>query len=107
MDITITSRHEKASASLQQTITDEFSKLEKYYDKITSCHLIIDSQRGMEILEAVVVISGHTINATAKAANIGKAIDETFTKVERQLAKIVEKRKNHKIPGAEFESTIL
>jgi len=33
MDIQITSRHEKASQSLQDTISAEFSKLEKYYDR--------------------------------------------------------------------------
>ena len=96
MDIQITSRHEKASASLQETITEEFGKLERYYDKLTSCRIIIDNERGMEILEVVLTMTGHTVNATAKAANIGKAIDEAFMKVERQLEKIYGKRKNHK-----------
>jgi putative sigma-54 modulation protein len=96
MDIQITSRHEKASASLQQTIADEFGKLERYYDKLTSCHIILDNERGMEILEVVLTMAGHTLNATAKAANIGKAIDEAFMKVERQLEKITGKKKNHK-----------
>jgi putative sigma-54 modulation protein len=99
MDIQITSRHEKASASLQQTIADEFGKLEKYYDKLTSCHIILDNERGMEILEVVIATAGHTVNATAKAASIGKAIDEAFMKAERQLAKIFGKRKDHKSHG--------
>jgi len=108
MDIQITSRHEKASASLQQTIKDEFGKLEKYSDRITSCHIIIDSQRGMEILEVVLAMAGHTINATAKAGNIGKAIDEALMKVERQLEKINGKIKDHKghgKPSAELFGT--
>ena len=99
MDIQITSRHEKASASLQQTIKDEFSKLEKHSDRITSCHVIIDSERGMEILEVVLGMAGHTINATAKAGNIGKAIDEALMKVERQLDTINGKIKAHKGHG--------
>jgi putative sigma-54 modulation protein len=100
MDIQITSRHEKASASLQQTIMDEFGKLEKYYEKLTSCHIILDNERGMEILEVVILTAGHTVNATAKAASVGKAIDEAFMKAERQLAKIFGKRKDHKSHGA-------
>jgi putative sigma-54 modulation protein len=96
MEIQITSRHEKASASLQETIAEEFGKLERYYDKITSCHVIIDSERGMDILEVVLTLAGHTVTAAAKAANIGKALDEAFMKVERQLEKISGKRKNHK-----------
>ena len=50
----------------------------------------------MEILEVVLAIAGHTINATGKAGNIGKAIDEALMKVERQLAKINGKIKDHK-----------
>ena len=100
MDIQITSRHEKASASLQQTIVDEFGKLEKYYEKLTSCRVILDNERGMEIIEVVLMTAGHTVNATAKAASIGKAIDEAFMKVERQLAKIFGKRKDRKNHGA-------
>jgi putative sigma-54 modulation protein len=96
MDIQITSRHEKASPSLQTTINSEFAKLEKYFDRITSCHVIIDSERGMDIMEVTMNISGHSINATARAENLGKALDEVIAKVERQLKKITEKFKNHK-----------
>jgi putative sigma-54 modulation protein len=97
MDITITSRHEKASASLQETITAEFSKLEKFYDRITSCHIIIDSERGLDSIEVVLNMAGHTVTATAKAENVGKAIDEALSKTERQLKKINEILKDHKI----------
>ncbi len=98
MDIRITSRHEKASVSLQEKIYEEFGKLERYYDKITSCHVIIDNQRGRDSLEAVLITSGHRVAASAQAENIGKALDKTITKVQRQLAKITGKmkdRKNH------------
>jgi ribosomal subunit interface protein len=96
MDIQITSRHEKASASLQETIIEEFGRLERYYDKLTSCRIILDNERGMEILEVVLTMAGHTLSATAKAANIGKAIDEAYMKVDRQLEKICGKKKRHK-----------
>lgn len=96
MDIQITSRHEKASASLQETIIDEFGKLERYYDKLTSCRIILDNERGMDILEVILTMAGHTLKATAKAANIGKAIDKAFMKVDRQLEKICGKKKDHK-----------
>jgi len=96
MDIQITSRHEKATASLQETITAEFSKLEKFYDRLTSCHIIIDNERGMDSIEVVMNVAGHAVTATAKAENIGKAIDEALMKTERQLKKINEMIKEHK-----------
>jgi putative sigma-54 modulation protein len=99
MEIQITSRHEKASQSLQDTITAEIDGLQKYYDRISSCHVILDKERGKEIVEIVIHMAGHTVAATAKAENLGKAIDAAITKVERQLKKINEKIKSHKGKG--------
>lgn len=96
MEIQITSRHEKASQSLQDTITEELERLEKFYDRITSCRVILDAQRGKQIMEIVMNMAGHTVAATAKAENLGKAIDSAIMKVERQLKKINEKIKRHK-----------
>ena len=96
MEIQITSRHEKTSQSLHDKITAELEGLQKFYDRITSCHVVLDKQRGKEIMEVVVHMAGHTVAATAKAENLGKAIDATVTKVERQLKKINEKIKSHK-----------
>ncbi len=96
MEIQITSRHEKATQSLQDTITAELEGLQKFYDRITSCHVILDKERGKEIMEVVVQMAGHTVAAQAKAENMGKTIDAAITKVERQLKKINEKIKSHK-----------
>ena len=99
MEIQITSRHEKASQSLQDTITAELEGLQKFYDRITSCHVVLDKERGKEMMEVVVHMAGHTIAGTAKAENLGKAIDLAIAKVERQLKKISEKIKSHKGGG--------
>jgi len=51
----------------------------------------------MDSIEVVLNMAGHTVTATAKAENVGKAIDEALTKTERQLKKINEILKEHKI----------
>jgi len=97
MDIRITARHEaKASQDLQDIINAEIGKLEKYYDKITSCHVILDSDGLNKTVEITMNVQGHSVVGNAGAENIGKAIDEAVAKVERQLKKINEKVKNHK-----------
>lgn len=96
MDIQITSRHNKASQTLQETITAELQKVEKFFDKITSCHVILDSEGVDKTVEITMNTLGHLVVANSKAENIGKAFDETLAKVERQLKKINEKIKNHK-----------
>lgn len=103
MDIQITSRHEKASQSLQDAINAEFTKLEKYYDRVTSCHVILDTERGKQIMEVVMNMAGHTVTATAKDGNLGKAMDAAIMKVERQMKKINEKIKDHKKPKKSTE----
>ena len=96
MEIQITSRHSKASQSLQETITAELEKLGKFFDKITSSHVILDSEHVEKVAEITMNTLGRQVVATAKAENIGKAFDEALAKAERQLKKINAKIKNHK-----------
>ncbi len=97
MEIQITSRHNnKASQTLQDIITVELKKMEKFFDKITSCHVILDSEHVDKTVEITMNTLGHQLVATGKAENIGKAIDEALEKTERQLKKLNEKIKNHK-----------
>lgn len=96
MEIQITSRHSKASQALQDTITAELNKLERFYDKITSCKVVLDSEHVDKIVEISMSTQGHQLIATAKADNLGKAIDSAMAKTERQLKKLNEKIKSHK-----------
>ena len=96
MEIQITSRHHKASQTLQDTITSEINKMEKFSEKITSCHVILDSEHLVQKVEITMHAFGHQVVANAKDENIGKAFDSALEKVERQLKKINEKIKNHK-----------
>ena len=95
MDIQITARHSKASADLQARLTDELSALEKFNDKITSCHVILDSENENKTVEITMHVQAHQLSANAKAENLGKAIDEAVAKIEVQLKKIKEKVKEH------------
>jgi len=96
MEIRITSRHEKASPSLQETIVAELYKIEKFSEKISSCHVILDSEFLEKKVEITMHAFSHEVVGIAKAENIGKAFDAALAKVERQLKKINEKIKNHK-----------
>ncbi|MCL2219472.1 MAG: ribosome-associated translation inhibitor RaiA [Chitinispirillia bacterium] len=96
MEIQITSRHTKASQDLQETITAEVSKLEKFSDKITSCHVVLDAENLDKKVEITMHLQGHQVVGEAKADNLGKAIDDAIAKVGKQLKKLNEKEKSHK-----------
>jgi putative sigma-54 modulation protein len=96
MEIQITSRHNKASQTLQDTITAELNKMEKFFDKITSAHVVLDSEHVDKTVEITMNTQGRQVVAFAKADSIGKAIDEALAKTERQLKKLNQKIKSHK-----------
>ncbi|HLV31248.1 MAG TPA: ribosome-associated translation inhibitor RaiA [Chitinispirillaceae bacterium] len=96
MEIQITSRHNKASQALQDNITAELKKMERFYDKITSCRVVLDSEHVDKVVEISMATQGRQLIATAKADNLGKAIDSALAKTERQLKKLNQKIKNHK-----------
>jgi ribosomal subunit interface protein len=96
MEIQITSRHTKASQSLQDTITAELEKVGTHYDKIISCHVVLDSEHVDKVAEITMQTFGRPIVAIGKAENIGKAFDAALAKADRQLKKVNEKVKNHK-----------
>lgn len=96
MDVQIASRHNKASQSLQDTIIAELNKLERFSEKITSCHVVLDTEHLFEKVEISMHSYGRQVVAVAKAENTGKAFDAALGKIERQLIKINQKIKDHK-----------
>jgi putative sigma-54 modulation protein len=96
MNIQITARHGKASQTLQDTLTSDLQRLERFSDKITSCHAILDNEHSEKLAEVIVNVQGTTVNAKARAETIGKAADMVMEKIERQLKKFNDKLKNHK-----------
>lgn len=105
MNIQITSRRSKVSQETHEHLRKELRNLEKFYDKITSCHVILSTEHVYKVVELIINIHGNTINAKAKAENLGKAIDDAIQKIKRQLKKSNQKlkcRKNNK----EIKTTI-
>lgn len=97
MNIQITCRHTKVSQDTQQYLKEELNNLEKYYDRITSCRVILDSEHLDKIVEMVINVQGSTVNAKGKSENLGKSVDIALQKITRQLKKFNQKQKNHKI----------
>lgn len=99
MEIQITNRHAKASPEIKEAIEEKFGKLEKFHDKITSCHVILDTEHpASRTAEVVMSVQGQTLTVKSKSEAVGKSIDEALDKIERRLKKLNEKIKDHKAP---------
>ncbi len=108
MDIQITTRHDiKATASTKEMINKKLSKLDKFTEKFTSCHVVLDSESVYKVVEIVMNGRSKTVTALAKEENMGKAIDEAVDKAQRQLRKINTKIKDHKAPKPEIIPEVL
>ena len=96
MNIQITSRHSKVSKQTQDYLKSELINLEKFNDRMTSSHVILDSEHINKIVEIIINVQGSTVNAKAKSDNLGKSVDLALQKITRQLKKFKQKIKNHK-----------
>jgi ribosomal subunit interface protein len=104
MNIQITARHTHASQSLKDAITEDLLRLEKFSEKITSCHVIIDNESELKTVEVNLTVRGAVVSAKAKAENARKAEGLVIDKLERQLKKLNDKVKNHKVPREKIEA---
>ena len=96
MNIQITSRRSKVSKQTQDYLKSELRNLERFNDRMTSSHVILDSEHINKIVEIIINVQGSTVNAKAKSDNLGKSVDMALQKITRQLKKFNQKIKNHK-----------
>jgi putative sigma-54 modulation protein len=87
MRVNITARHHKPSDRLKEHVTLEVQKLDKFYEGIISCEVILDSQKLEQIAEIIIHVQGNRLTSVEKSEDIYKSIDLAVTKIERQLKK--------------------
>ena len=87
MRINFTARHYKPSKRLKEYAQNEVKRLEKYYDGIVDCDIILDYQKDIQIAEVIINVYGSKLTVTEKTDDIYKSIDSAVSKLERQLKK--------------------
>ncbi|OGJ87646.1 MAG: ribosomal subunit interface protein [Candidatus Raymondbacteria bacterium RifOxyA12_full_50_37] len=100
MNIQFTARHFTASDMLRESITDQVRDLTRFFENIISVHVVLDAEDKLRrTAELVVATRGKSITGKGSGENMGKAVDQAFSKVERQLKKLNQKIKGHKEKG--------
>jgi len=93
MRIRITARHQKLSPQLKEYIEDKIQRMDRYYDRIVDCDVIIDMERNKETVEMNAKVYGQLLNVKTKDADATKAVDLCLDKLEGQLKKFKDKIK--------------
>jgi putative sigma-54 modulation protein len=94
MQINVTSRHFKAHESLVEYAEAEASKLERFYDGITKCEVILKFEKPRQsdkIAEAIVSVYGAKLTGIAHSDDFFKSIDAALEKIIVQVKKYKEK----------------
>ncbi len=107
MQINITFRHLDSSPGLKEYVQKRISKLEKYFYGPVEAHVILKAEKFRQEAEVTLVGDGYNITGREETSDMYEAIDLVAAKLETQVKKLREKRKNRKRAPKEFESAAL
>ena len=95
MNIKINSVKFKADAKLEKFVTDKVSKLERAFDNITSCDVILKVDKpetdNNKIAEIQLVLPGQTLFNSKQADSFEEAVLQAVDATKNQLSKYKEK----------------
>ena len=95
MNIQITSRKFKAKESLKTEIKEQIKALEKFNDDILDVNVILSYMHLKDSLKTVEInlsVPGKTFSAEETNDEFGKALNNTISKLEKQLRTLKSKR---------------
>jgi putative sigma-54 modulation protein len=106
MQIQIQSVHFTATEQLQNEAIEKLSKLEKLYDRIEYCNIILRKEKSTDkkkfIVEVKLSVPKHDLFASEKAESFERALDMVTDDLKRQIVKHKEKVSNVKKVAIEF-----
>ncbi|MCF7797543.1 MAG: ribosome-associated translation inhibitor RaiA [Lentisphaeria bacterium] len=86
MKVDIVARHFDIADKTNAYVSDEVARLEKYFDRITSCRVILEKITDLEYgAEIVVNVPGEQLMATEKTEDLTKSVDFVVKKMIRQI----------------------
>lgn len=96
MDIRISGKNLTVSTGIQDHLKEKIAKFEKYAPRLVDAHAILKKEK--YLFEAEITLLAKNFRAYGEGTskeNIYSAIDEAYTRVEKQLKKFREKVKDH------------
>ncbi|MDF1763392.1 MAG: ribosome-associated translation inhibitor RaiA [Oleibacter sp.] len=91
MNINISGHHIDITDSLQQYVDEKMSKLTRHSDQITTGQVTLTVEKGRNLAEATVHVTGTDLHAKSEQDDMYAAIDHMVDKLDRQILKHKEK----------------
>jgi putative sigma-54 modulation protein len=95
MEIIVTGRHFEVDDALKNYVDGKINSIISEYHKITSVRVILAQEKTRA--KAEIIIHGKHINyeADSESFDMYRSIDETVTKIDKQLSKHFDKIQDH------------
>ncbi len=95
MKIAITTRGYKAPDRLKTYINDKMKRLDRFSDRILDMDAVLSYEKLDQVVEFKLRINNKKIFVKERSDDIFKSIDRAVDNLERQVAKVKEKFKEH------------
>lgn len=96
MQVTVTFRHMESSDALRKYAVEKSERLAKYLFEPIEIHWALSVEKIRHIADVNITANGVTIKAQESTPDMYSAIDMALEKLEKQVKKNKEKRKDHK-----------
>jgi putative sigma-54 modulation protein len=81
------------NGNLKEFAEKNFAKLERYFENIVDCHLILTKDRYQQVAEGTLKVYGTIITAKVATNDMQASIEKVAEKMEKQLKRHKEKLK--------------
>ncbi len=99
MQVSVTFRNMDPSESLKAYTSEKCLRLKKYVSKPTDIHVVLAKQKYRSRAEIKITHSGVVMKGEENGEDMYSSIDLALDKVERQLRKLKDKRREHRSSG--------
>lgn len=96
MDIVVSMRHGQVTDEIKGYVEEKLNDvLDGRPLKFTRCTVVLDTQKSRQSSEIIISMKNHQLEATAETYDMREAIDATVAKIDRQIAKLIDKLQDH------------
>jgi len=99
MDTHLTFRHMDSTDAIKEYTENKLEKIKKYVQEPLDIHVIFSKERFQYLIEINLSGNGMDVHAEDRNEDLYAAIDLVMDKVEKQLRRLRDKRKNKKSSG--------
>jgi putative sigma-54 modulation protein len=96
MQLNLSGHHVELTQALSDYVHSKVQRLERYFDHVTTAHVVLRLEKQAHRAEATVHVTGGQLFADAEAADMYAAIDALADKLDRQIKRHKEKLSDHR-----------